>query len=41
MFAGIGGEILYRPFYQNFAIGDELWEVQSQDAHDGSAKGDL
>lgn len=31
MFAGIGGEILYRPFYQNFAIGAELWEVQQRD----------
>jgi hypothetical protein len=31
MFAGIGGEILYRPMNQNFAIGAELWTVQQRD----------
>jgi hypothetical protein len=31
MFAGVGGEILYRPMNQNFAIGVELWTVQQRD----------
>lgn len=31
MFGGIGGEILYRPFYKNYAIGAELWRVQQRD----------
>jgi hypothetical protein len=31
MFGGIGGEIMYRPFYKNFAIGAELWRVQQRD----------
>jgi len=31
MFAGIGGEILYRPFYSNIAISAELWRVRQRD----------
>lgn len=31
MFAGYGAEILYRPFYSNFAIGAELWKVYRRD----------
>ncbi|MDB9908783.1 YjbH domain-containing protein [Gammaproteobacteria bacterium] len=31
MFAGYGGEILYRPFYSNFAIGAEAWHVYKRD----------
>lgn len=31
MFAGIGGEIIYKPFYKNYAIGIEAWSVQQRD----------
>ncbi|MDA9626388.1 YjbH domain-containing protein [Pseudomonadota bacterium] len=31
MFGGIGGEVLYRPFYKNYAIGAELWRVRQRD----------
>ena len=31
MFGGIGGEVLYKPFEQTFAIGAELWRVQQRD----------
>jgi hypothetical protein len=31
MFAGYGGEVLYRPFYSNLAIGAELWKVYKRD----------
>ena len=31
MFSGVGGEILYRPYYKNYAVGVELWEVQQRD----------
>ena len=31
MFAGVGGEILYRPFEKNYAIGFEAWSVQQRD----------
>lgn len=31
MFGGFGGEVLYRPFYKNYAIGAELWRVQQRD----------
>lgn len=31
MFAGAGGEILYRPFNKNYAIGAEVWSVQQRD----------
>jgi len=31
MFGGIGGEILYRPFYQNYALGLELWRVKQRE----------
>ena len=31
MFGGVGGEILYRPFYKNYAIGAELWKVKQRD----------
>ena len=30
MFGGIGGEILYRPFYKNWTIGAELWRVKQR-----------
>tara|TARA_B100001564_G_scaffold359572_1_gene381896 strand:- start:418 stop:2586 length:2169 start_codon:yes stop_codon:yes gene_type:complete len=31
MFAGIGGEILYRKTFSNFAFGAEVWGVQQRD----------
>jgi hypothetical protein len=31
MYAGAGGEILYRPFGRNFALGGELWQVFKRD----------
>jgi hypothetical protein len=31
MFGGVGGEILYRPFKKNYAIGAEIWAVQQRD----------
>ena len=31
MFGGIGGELLYRPFTKNYAVGAELWHVQQRD----------
>ena len=31
MFVGVGGEILYRPFNSNFAIGADAWAVQQRD----------
>lgn len=31
MFGGIGGEILYRPFYKSYAIGAEAWFVKQRD----------
>jgi hypothetical protein len=31
MFAGVGGEVLYRPFQQRWAIGLNLWAVQQRD----------
>ena len=30
MFGGIGGEILYRPFGQTYAVGAELWDVKQR-----------
>lgn len=30
MFAGVGGEILYRPFYSNHAIGAEIYRVKQR-----------
>lgn len=30
MFSGYGGEIIYRPFFRNFAIGAELWQVKQR-----------
>ena len=30
MFGGIGGEVLYRPFDNNFGIGAELWSVKQR-----------
>ena len=30
MFGAVGGEILYRPFHKNYAIGAELWQVQQR-----------
>ena len=31
MFMGIGGEVLYRPFFKNYGIGAELWQVKQRD----------
>lgn len=31
MFGGYGGEFLYRPFDQNYAIGFEAWDVKQRD----------
>ena len=31
MFGGIGGEVLFRPFYKPWAIGAELWRVRQRD----------
>lgn len=31
MFGGVGGEILYRPFYSDWALGAELWKVKQRD----------
>ena len=33
MFAGVGGELLYRPFGQRWAVGVDLWEVRQRDYH--------
>ena len=30
MFSGIGGELLFRPFYSTFAVGTELWRVRQR-----------
>jgi len=39
MYAGIGGEILYRPFDSPFAIGGEFWNVFKRDADSTLALG--
>jgi hypothetical protein len=31
MFGGIGGEVLYRPYNQSFAIGAEVWSLKQRD----------
>ena len=31
MFAGVGGEVLYRPFDKSYGIGAEIWRVQQRD----------
>jgi hypothetical protein len=31
MFAGVGGEVLYRPFDKSYGIGAEVWRVQQRD----------
>lgn len=31
MFSGYGGEVLYRPFHKNYAIGAELWQVRQRE----------
>ena len=31
MFGGIGGEILYKPFYKNWSIGGEIWRVKQRE----------
>lgn len=31
MFGGLGGEVLYRPFYQSYAIGAELWHAKQRE----------
>ena len=33
MFAGVGGELLYRPFGRRWAIGADLWTVRQRDYH--------
>jgi hypothetical protein len=33
MFAGAGGELLYRPFGARWAIGVDLWDVRQRDYH--------
>lgn len=33
MYAGVGGEILYRPFGKRFAIGAEAWQAFKRDPH--------
>ena len=33
MFAGVGGELLYRPFGKRWAIGVDLWTVRQRDYH--------
>ncbi len=35
MFGGVGGEVLFRPFYKSWAIGAEIWRVRQRD-FDGS-----
>ena len=30
MFGGFGGEILYRPFSKNYAVGAELWNAKQR-----------
>ena len=35
MFGGVGGEVLYRPFYKPWSVGAELWRVKQRD-YDGS-----
>ena len=30
MFAGYGGEVLYKPFNQNYGVGVELWQVRQR-----------
>jgi len=31
MFGGYGGEVLYRPFMRNYAIGFDIWDVKQRD----------
>ena len=31
MFNGVGGEVLYRPFNKNYAIGVEAWQVYQRE----------
>jgi hypothetical protein len=31
MFGAIGGELMYRPFFSNYAIGAELWRARKRD----------
>ena len=31
MFGAIGGEVLYRPFSNNYAVGAELWRAKQRD----------
>ena len=31
MFGGVGGEVLYRPFAKNYAIGAEIWRVKQRE----------
>lgn len=35
MYAGVGGEVLYRPFGKTYAIGVEAWEVYKREPDDG------
>ena len=39
MFAGYGGEILYRPFGKTFAIGAQAWQVNKREPDSTLAKG--
>ncbi len=39
MYAGLGGEVLYRPFGKRFAIGAELWEAFRRDPTTSLAQG--
>lgn len=38
MYAGLGGEILYRPFGKRFSIGAEIWEAFKRDPNSRLAK---
>lgn len=31
MFGGVGGEVLYRPFYKNWGVGIDIWRVQQRE----------
>ncbi len=31
MFGGYGGEVLYRPYHQSFAVGAEIWSLKQRD----------
>ena len=31
MFGGIGGEILYKPFYKNWGVSIDMWRVRQRE----------